>query len=91
MNVLISKNTRSDRTAALNIGESTSPKEIVLENTGTLPVTATIEFKDLTNSFLKGSLTYTLKRKTSSSGSYTEVFTKEVPTGTLTIFPIYCI
>ncbi len=62
---------------ALNFGES-AEKLFILENTGTLPVVGKINFVDMVNTYLKGSLTYKLDYKTSEeSTTWTEVLAKK--------------
>ncbi len=62
---------------SLNFGES-AEKLFILENTGTLPVVGKINFVDIVNTYLKGSLTYKLDYKTSEeSTTWTEVLAKK--------------
>ncbi len=62
---------------ALNFGES-AEKLFILENTGTLPVVGKINFVDMVNTYIEGSLTYKLDYKTSEdSTTWTEVLGKK--------------
>ncbi len=62
---------------ALNFGES-AEKLFILENTGTLPVVGKINFVDMINTYLDGSLTYKLDYKTSEeSTTWIEVLAKK--------------
>ncbi len=62
---------------SLNFGES-AEKLFILENTGTLPVVGQINFVDMINTYLEGSLTYKLDYKTlEESTSWTEVLAKK--------------
>ncbi len=61
----------------LNFGESTE-KLFILENTGTLPSKAKINFTNMINTYQKGSLTYKLEYKTTEDGTtWTEVLAKK--------------
>ncbi len=61
----------------LNFGES-AEKLFTIENTGTLPVLGKINFVDMVNTYLEGSLTYKLDYKTSEeSTTWTEVLAKK--------------
>ncbi len=52
----------------LNFGES-AEKLFIIENTGTLPAKAKINFIDMINTYAKGSLTYKLEYKTTEDGT----------------------
>ncbi len=61
----------------LNFGES-AEKLFILENTGTLPSKAKINFTNMINTYRKGSLTYKLEYKTTEEGTtWTEVLSKK--------------
>ncbi len=61
----------------LNFGES-AEKLFILENTGTLPSKAKINFTNMINTYQKGSLTYKLEYKTTEEGTtWTEVLAKK--------------
>ncbi len=62
---------------SLNFGES-AEKLFILENTGTLPTAGKINFTNMVNTYLEGSLTYKLDYKTSEeSTTWTEVLAKK--------------
>ncbi len=62
---------------SLNFGES-AEKLFILENTGTLPTASQINFVDMINTYLEGSLTYKLDYKTTEDGTtWTEVVAKK--------------
>ncbi len=64
----------------LNFGDSVT-KKFIIENTGTLDAYAEISWLDLVNTYLKGSLTYTLEYSESTSGPYSKIVNnKNVPT-----------
>ena len=62
----------------LNLGESIV-KKFTLENTGTVEAYAKINWVDLINTYLPGSLTYNLEQSTSENGTYTSIKTGNVP------------
>ena len=63
----------------LNFGDSVT-KKFIIENTGTLDAIAKISWLNLTNTYLEGSLTYTLEYSESPSGPFTKVVKdKNVP------------
>ena len=63
----------------LNFGESAT-KTFTIENTGSLEAKAKINWLNLTNTYLKGSLTYTISYSESEDGDYIEIITnKNVP------------
>ena len=63
----------------LNLGESIT-KKFTLENTGTKEAYAKINWVDLVNTYLSGSLSYTLEQSTSENGTYTNIGSGNVPT-----------
>jgi len=66
--------------AKLMLGESIT-KKFTLENTGTLDATVSIEWLDMINTYIEGSLTYTLSYAETEDGEYTElVSSTNVPT-----------
>ena len=58
-------------TGSLNFGESIT-KKFTITNTGSLPVVAKINWKDLVNTYLSGSLTYTFEYSSNLAGPYTK-------------------
>ncbi len=65
--------------AELNFGES-ALKKFAIKNTGTLDVPINIYWENLVNTYLEGSLTYTLSYSEVQSGTYTDIVTdKNVP------------
>ena len=67
----------------LNFGDSVT-KKLIIENTGTLDAVAKISWLNLTNTYLDGSLTYTLEYSENETGAYTKVVTdKNVPTSSV--------
>ena len=67
----------------LNFGDSIT-KKLIIENTGTLDAVAKISWLNLTNTYLEGSLTYSLEYSENASGPYTKVVTdKNVPTSSV--------
>ena len=64
----------------LNFGESIT-KKFTIENTGTLDAYAKISWFNITNTYLEGSLVYTLKFSNEENGHYRNFVTeKNVPT-----------
>ena len=61
--------------ANLNLGESVT-KKFTLENTGTVDAYAKIKWHDLVNTYMNGSLSYTLEQSTSENGTYEYVDTR---------------
>ncbi len=63
----------------LNFGDSIT-KKFIIENTGTLDAIAKISWLNLTNTYIEGSLTYTLEYSENVAGPYTKVVTnRNVP------------
>ncbi len=62
--------------AELNFGES-ALKKFAIKNTGTLDVPINIYWENLVNTYLEGSLTYTLSYSEVQSGTYTDIVTNE--------------
>ncbi len=60
----------------LNFGES-AEKTFTIENTGSLKAFAKINFEDLVNTYIEGSLTYTLSYSETEKGIYQEIVTNE--------------
>ena len=52
MRLTFSDGTTGQVLANLNMGDSSTPKDLVLENTGTLPVSGAIYWNNLTNTYL---------------------------------------
>ncbi len=74
----------ADNDATINerlmLGEDVT-KKFTLENTGSLDAVVSIEWLDLINTYLDGSLTYTLEYSETENGTYTKLITDEkVPT-----------
>ena len=61
--------------AVLNFGEFVT-KKFTIENTGTADAKIKIFFDEITNTYLEGSLTYTLSYSETEDGTYTEVVSK---------------
>ena len=64
--------------ANLNLGESVT-KKFTLENTGTVDAYAKINWHDLVNTYMNGSLSYTLEQSTSENDTYTNIGSGNVP------------
>ncbi len=65
--------------AELNFGESVT-KKFTIENTGTADAKVKMFFDQMTNTYIEGSLTYTLSYSETEDGAYTEVVSKtDVP------------
>ncbi len=62
-------------TGELKFGESIT-KKFTIQNTGTAEARVKMYWKDLVNTYILGSLTYTLRQSESNEGSYTEVVGK---------------
>ena len=63
-------------TGELNLGESIT-KKFTLSNTGTVDATVRMNWLDLVNTYLQGSLTYTLSYSTEENGVYNEFLSNE--------------
>ena len=61
--------------AKLNFGESVT-KKFTIENTGTADASVKMFFDQMINTYIEGSLTYTLSYSETEDGSYTEVVSK---------------
>lgn len=64
--------------ATLNLGESIT-KKFTIENTGTLDTYAKINWIELVNTYLQGSLTWNLEQSETENGTYTSVGSGIVP------------
>ena len=61
--------------AVLNFGESAT-KKFTIENTGTADAKVKMFFDEMINTYIEGSLTYTLSYSETEDGTYTEVVNK---------------
>ncbi len=64
----------------MNFGETVT-KKFIIENTGTVEASLSIDWIDLVNTYINGSLTYTLSYSETEDGEYEEIVPKtNVPT-----------
>ena len=60
--------------------EQSITKKFTIENTGTVDTYAKINWQNLVNTYMQGSLSYTLEQSTSENGSYSSIESGNVPT-----------
>jgi len=76
--VLADKDSTSTITGTLGAGDSVT-KEFTIENTGSQDVYAKVQWKNLVNTYLLGSMQYTLYESTNGGSTYTEKDSGNIP------------